>query len=123
MKVSKTSWHYKLVSEWASNFYKINDGCSYLRSLIEVIAVMLFMLVVCIVVFLVPGSLIAKAYDLTGYWAGSTIIGGSAIIWAVIVGIGYGLYKLKNNKSEVTIVKELIAAKKEKYCPSLEYID
>lgn len=126
MKVSKNSWHYKLVSEWASDFNKVNDGCSYFRSLIKVILAILFMLVVCIVTFSIPGSLIAKAYDLSGFWAGGVMIGGSAVIWAAIAGLAYAIYKLKDKtafKSEVILVKDFIQAKKEKYCPKLEIVD
>lgn len=126
MKVSKNSWHYKLSEMLTTNFHKINNGCSYIQNLIRLLFALVFLVIVAIVVFLIPGSLIAKSYDLDGFWAGGVMIGGSAVIWAAVAGIAYAIYRLKDKsafKSEVTIVKEFIHSKKEKYCPKLEIVD
>lgn len=125
MKVSRTSWHYNLIDVLSSH-RDIKDGCGYMREVIKLVVVCIFMVLVALCVIILPGMLLTpNIKDLSLWEQISTVAGISAAVWGLVAVIGYVYYKLKPKDKIKTpsFVKQYVQAKKDKYCPRLEYVD
>ncbi|AWD90528.1 membrane protein [Erwinia phage Cronus] len=143
MNITKSSWHYRLIN-------KISDKpvptslCPYVRKLLLIIVVNLFLVSLITFFFVSLGTeIVAKAGLVAGFWfwiasffaGGLTIV---AIIATVVgggIGIAYLVNRYKERKQEKkearqaagippkpkSLVTAWVEAKHDKFCPSLEF--
>jgi len=121
MKISKSSWHYRLWGRLSDEYKPPRDLCHYFWSIVSNIVLVLMMLAV---ILGIVGWLLYAI--ITMPIIGWVVIGFicSAIVFPIIV-IG-GLRKLRGSPIWMPgsdVLSEFIRAKKQRVCPLIEYMD
>lgn len=128
MKVSESSWHYKLVDyfNWEHSeslcfyFWQVVAGCLCTIGIFVVFLMLMFILIS------FPGVIVAsKLFNSTEVLYYITWVGLSVLFWTsfVLIGVGFGKfieYK-RNKKPSTNILFQYIKAKKSKICPVIEF--
>lgn len=132
MIIKKSSWHYKMI-EWFGHTPS-NSLCPYVRQILLGIALSVFMAAVAVAVFIVfvwnPLHVLAALMGIVSITPNQLMVG--LIGWAVwaLLGIFVGGHWLRKwnrerNKSkpekEPNLIMAYIKAKKDKFCPSLDF--
>lgn len=131
MIIKKTSWHYKLI-KWCGHTPS-DSLCPYVRQILMALALSLFLIVIASCVFVVfvwnPLHVLAALMGIVSITPNALMVG--LIAWAVyaVAGIVFGgkylrkKYRERNPvvEKEPNIVMAYLKAKKDKFCPSIDF--
>ena len=136
MNISRSSWHYKIVSEFCHTPSK--NLCPYVRQLFAVCTIHIPLLCMVIALFLFIGLspiFLSIMWSITGTIETTSIITGmTGIMLILTTGLGCiyigskinkriknSINENKDNSKEPSIVIEYIKAKHKKMCPSINF--
>ena len=130
MKISKTSWHYRMLSKM-DMLPKEPSLCPYFRNLIFSLAIIT--LSSAVVIGILGVMLSPIVHFLSIFTVSAKVLEAAAVLWfccgiliiaipAAIWGIERSFRRDKKNK-EPTIVGQWIKAKKEKICPMIDFTE
>ena len=131
MDFNKSSWHYRLVSAYSM---PSSNLCNYFWQIILylIISIIFISFLIFLIVSLICAILfVINIFLIDINWIDNKFSESSLYLWFIIslfffIEVFFMLFnKIKSNKSEKkkNILVELISAKKNKYCPKINWID